>query len=196
MTQLVNVTLWRTLRRLAGASDAHVRKAETARPYRTLCSLHGRHRGSIKSHRPELVSHTSPLIQIRTVKTRSQKRAKDKAMTESKWTIDRDQLYKLYQTLDSGLQQMVRSNKKFDINHDGEEFTIDTEMGQIRLFLSESQGAEVLALTTPKQDNPAGMHLYRFDPTLDEWVGYDDGHFLKEMLSRELVFYCKGYPTF
>jgi hypothetical protein len=28
------------------------------------------------------------------------------------------------------------------------------------------------------------------------WASKADGHFLKEILARELVYWCKGFPTF
>jgi hypothetical protein len=42
----------------------------------------------------------------------------------------------------------------------------------------------------------AASRRYVVDPDSHQLVSERDGHALLELLARDLMFYCRGYPTF
>ena len=73
------------------------------------------------------------------------------------------------------------------------QLAIQTPGGIIRIWITyDGEHNEVLALSAPKVE---GVHQYTFSDTAEAWVASDQ-HFLKEILARELVYWCKGYPDF
>ena len=41
-----------------------------------------------------------------------------------------------------------------------------------------------------------GLLWYRLDARTGQWVCETDGHFLVELLARDLIHLCKGVPSF
>jgi hypothetical protein len=73
------------------------------------------------------------------------------------------------------------------------QLTITIEAGPIRLVIAEHNGKKVLCFSAPFSN---GFTFYRFDQGQKQWVGVKDGHHLIGVLVREMVWGCKGIPTF
>ena len=63
----------------------------------------------------------------------------------------------------------------------------------MRIWITQHNDKEVLAFAAPKTD---GIHTYSWSTAHGMWASPEDGHFLKELLARELVYWCKGFPKF
>lgn len=89
---------------------------------------------------------------------------------------------------------MISVNPDMRISRtDDEDLQIETTGGTLRLsFVTMPDGREAIEFTPLKA---FGLHFYRWDDEQETWVSIDDGHFLKELLTRELIFYCKGLPA-
>lgn len=73
------------------------------------------------------------------------------------------------------------------------QIAMQTPGGVIRIWSSSDGNQPVLAFAAPKID---GIHMYTWVDAQQMWCSKADGHFLKEILARELVYWCKGFPTF
>ena len=61
-------------------------------------------------------------------------------------------------------------------------------------FLLAAEPASLhLKYTSPRS---GGMANYEWDPRVGAWVDHHDRHLLVENLARDLIFCCKGYPSF
>lgn len=129
--------------------------------------------------------------------------------------IDMKRVNSLFQEVVSGVEDMHSDNPGFQVTqgpdtvrgpHSGAllahppkallltlQLTIDTPGGQLKMWVTSDIGKELLAFTAPKTD---GLHTYTWSAAQEMWTSTKDGHFLKELLARELVYHCKGFPKF
>jgi hypothetical protein len=103
------------------------------------------------------------------------------------------QVGRLFDQLAAGVADMAAVNAGFCVERDGaERLTIDGGNGRLFTLTSEPAARRV-CLTTPKHANV----YYVVDPAQPgTWIGAADRHFLVELLTRELIYHCKGFPSF
>ena len=58
--------------------------------------------------------------------------------------------------------------------------------------LTQDVDAGIVLVRTPSR----GPFRYRYDWKVEQWVDITDGHFLLDLLTRDLVYNCNGFPTF
>ena len=52
--------------------------------------------------------------------------------------------------------------------------------------------SQTMTLNSPK----SGMYTYMYDVHTQEWIGTNDGHSFKGMITRDLIQQCQGIPNF
>jgi hypothetical protein len=64
-------------------------------------------------------------------------------------------------------------------------------------FVLEAEAATSrISLLSPKMGQGRGSLIYYvYKATTEAWVGAEDGHFLLELLTRDLIYVAKGYPV-
>ena len=100
----------------------------------------------------------------------------------------------LWNLLEKGLENMRTTNSGFlTKRQDGSDasFLIDCGNGRLFQFTTDEATRQVM-LVTPKH----GPFYYKYDEMKQMWVGDKDAHFLIELLTRDLIYYAKGFPTF
>lgn len=86
---------------------------------------------------------------------------------------------------------MISSNAAFRLERIGDTMNIHT--GDARgPVLSLYPEGEKLVYASPKYQT----HKYQQDPVTTQWRSETDKHFLVELLTRDLIYYAKGVPTF
>jgi frataxin-like iron-binding protein CyaY len=98
----------------------------------------------------------------------------------------------LFDNVQAATKDMVASNAGFSVAVSGPELKIVTGNGDKVFRLTADPVAETVCLNSPKN----GLFYYKYDPSRQTWVHIQDGHFLVELLTRDLIYYCKGFPTF
>ncbi len=98
----------------------------------------------------------------------------------------------LWARIQGGLVEMKATNRGFDtaLASDGSKLQIDT--GGKGLFVMEADHhAERVHYVSPR----SGPHHYKYNTVTGQWTDDTNGHFLFDLLTRELIYLCKGYPT-
>ena len=96
------------------------------------------------------------------------------------------QVATLFAAIEAGLQGMVEANApRFVVTRGGRELTIETGAEGRAPFVLSVDAAGTLSLSSPKGEH--GMRFY-------ERRG--DGHYLLELLARDLIYCAKGFPSF
>eukprot|EP00466_Bigelowiella_natans_P015339 jgi/Bigna1/63105/fgenesh1_kg.47_\ len=103
------------------------------------------------------------------------------------------QVPKMFARLREGLEPMKTSNDGFAIDIDGEE-SMSVTIGSpgAYQFTSDAKKKE-LQMFSPISAN---VYYYNYDESKQEWVNVNDGHYLVELLTRELLTSCSGLPEF
>ncbi len=96
-----------------------------------------------------------------------------------------------FDKLEAGLQMMKASNDHFVITRDDDKMFIDVGENGTFILIVRSDDQEISV-----QSPVNGGHAYTFDAERDWWVDVNDDHNLLELLSRDLMYVAKGYPTF
>lgn len=131
-------------------------------------------------------------VPVATFATRSERAAKQMAAQRP----FPDRVAELFAVIDGALGGMKASNAGFAVTQRPAELDLQIRLGTasgdkvIRLTGDASTG--MITLNSPK----SGTFVYKHDPARGEWVGEADGHFLKELLTRDLIYLAKGYPDF
>jgi hypothetical protein len=103
------------------------------------------------------------------------------------------QVGRLFDALAAGLGDMAAVNAGFSVQRDGpRSLTIDGGNGKAFTLTAEPASRRV-CLNTPKHAN---VYYVPDSARPGVWVGAADGHFLVELLTRELIYHLKGFPTF
>lgn len=119
--------------------------------------------------------------------------------------VQRPTIKDLFQQLNDGLSPMLSDNPgmKLTINNDEMEIFIPGFQGAY--FLQADGNYESKLRSNPRAQLPlvmmispynGGAYSYFYDNLLNGWVSVDDGHFLQELMTRELLKVCYGYPHF
>jgi hypothetical protein len=117
------------------------------------------------------------------------------------------QAAELVEKLHAGLQGMVDSNQGnmevtrqgtgLTVHAYGKVFSIGVErQGSTGGQEAEGQGQGVVTYASPKTGHAGGPLSYTLDAKTGQWTNTSDGHYLLELLSRDLIYHAKGYPTF
>lgn len=96
-----------------------------------------------------------------------------------------------------------------DMSHVNEGMTVERDGMALRIYTGPGSGAATGHRTFTLQADPAtrlvsyaspskanGLVAYKWEPKTGQWVCKEDGHLLVELMTRELLIYCKGMPNF
>ena len=109
------------------------------------------------------------------------------------------QMHALFARLEAGLVGMAQANAGFSVRRaeGGSALVIDT--GRDVLQVTADAAAGRVTYSSPKVGHGGGLITYRLDAATGEWCCEKDGHFLIELLTRELIFHrpggLQGVPT-
>ena len=134
---------------------------------------------------------------LRTMVTRSERNAALSRVESGAGLSDFDALFR---KLDLGLTGMKESNKGFKVSRElapTPSFVIETGRATLRILGDVKSGR--LSYSSPKVGHGGGFLTYKWDAIKEHWVNTEDGHFLIELLTRELIHNAPGaltgYPT-
>lgn len=99
----------------------------------------------------------------------------------------------------AGLQDMVASNggvMAMSRQGQGEGGGVVITAGDKTFSLGVDAGSKVVTYASPKAAHAGGPLSYTLDARTGQWTSPQDGHYLLELLSRDLIYHAKGYPTF
>lgn len=104
----------------------------------------------------------------------------------------------LFDTLAAGLRDMQESNgSDFRLVRTPSSLTVSAHGKEYALTVGNAAAREVTYASPRSAGHGGGSHSYRLDRKRGEWVCTTDKHFLKELLTRDLLQPPnKGYPTF
>lgn len=92
-----------------------------------------------------------------------------------------------------GLGDMTASNAGFRVEQTSPlSLVIHTGAAGREFVFTADPLTRKVCFVSPKN----GMFYYVWDPTRQAWVHETDSHYLIELFTRDLIYYCKGYPTF
>lgn len=107
------------------------------------------------------------------------------------------QFLELFGRLEAGLAGMKEANPGFAVRREGTALVIDTGREELRIVGDEATGC--LSYSSPKVGHGGGLLTYKLNPLTGHWCCAADGHFLIELLTRELIFHrpggLQGVPT-
>merc|ERR1712232_1299353 len=66
------------------------------------------------------------------------------------------------------------------------------EIGETLQIILIDEVSQTMILTSPK----SGMYTYMYNDEDNEWIGVNDGHSFKGMITRDLIQQCHGLPNF
>ena len=112
------------------------------------------------------------------------------AQAQAQAKAGQPQISALFARLEAGLVGMTAENAGFRVYHDGASLVIDT--GRDVLRVTGDAAAGQISYSSPKVGHGGGMLTYTLNPLSGEWVNTSDGHFLIELLTRELIFHVPG----
>mmetsp|Transcript_19430 Transcript_19430/g.27362 ORF Transcript_19430/g.27362 Transcript_19430/m.27362 type:complete len:100 (+) Transcript_19430:35-334(+) len=99
----------------------------------------------------------------------------------------------MFTRLQEGLEPMKAANDGFAIEIDGEtSMSVTIGAAGAYQFTSDSKKKE-LQMFSPISTN---VYYYTYDESKLEWVNVNDGHYMVELLTRELLTSCSGLPEF
>ena len=129
---------------------------------------------------------TFPSMIARSMVTRAEREA---SLLQSETAFPYEELYS---KLDAGLQSMKEANKGFRIVRENDvDFTIDCGNGKVFTLHADKEN-KLMSFSSPKN----GLFNYKYDSKTSLWVDISDKHFLIELLTRDLIYYAKSFPTF
>lgn len=119
-------------------------------------------------------------------------RAERGASHETKPPADFEaEVQKLLKHVAKGLENMKDSNEMFDVHVSKDGLKLNT--GSSGVFtLRVNREAGLVELHSPVTSG----HAYKFNAENGWWEEVQDGHKLLELLTRDLIQACRGYPTF
>jgi frataxin-like iron-binding protein CyaY len=89
------------------------------------------------------------------------------------------------------LEPMVEANPAFILDYSNDELKLD--VGERGCFILKiDYEVEKLNFLTPI----SGVFEYEYDESTHEWVGVEDRHDIREMITRDLLRYFRGCPQF
>lgn len=113
----------------------------------------------------------------------------------------KQQFDELFTSIENGLHGMKEANAGFHWTREnnGLRLVIHTGIDGKKFIIEGADngpnGCKVM-LDTPKASHSGGAHTYTKNFTSGFWESETDKHFLQELLARDLIYFCKGYPSF
>jgi hypothetical protein len=100
----------------------------------------------------------------------------------------------LFQIIETGLASMAAENAGFRIERVSTTILhVHTGRGDARFtFTANESGRGVVTFASPKVSHAGGAHDYIYSERLGHWVSTVDGHFLLELLTRDLIHNIPG----
>ena len=113
-------------------------------------------------------------------------------------------IVQLFDLIERGLVDMCSSNAGFAVLRGGESgartLTIKTGRGDSFFILRANDSAGSVEFSSPKSGHAGGIRTYKLDSNTGHWACVADGHFLLEILVRDLIHNVpgglKGVPFF
>jgi len=113
-------------------------------------------------------------------------------------------IVQLFDLIERGLADMCASNAGFSVLRGGEAgartLTIKTGRGDSAFVLRANDSAGSVEFSSPKSGHAGGIRTYRVNANTGHWACVADGHFLLEILTRDLIHNVpgglKGVPFF
>ncbi len=137
---------------------------------------------------PSLAPRIAPL---RALATRSEMAARKLALQQPFPALAAD----LWTSIETGMRGVLEVNEGLRL-HRGP-MSVDIVLPDGRKFaLSADEASRTVTFVTAKAGTAWTYELTRVASGELLWVHPKDGHSLMEHLSRELVYHCKGYPSF
>ena len=96
----------------------------------------------------------------------------------------------LFTQIEDGVSQMRSCNEGFVVTRNSSELILTTADSK-NFVISIDVDTQTVTFTAVKSGQP-----YAYKHSNGLWISVKDGHFLLEHLARELVYHCKGFPTF
>lgn len=132
-----------------------------------------------------------PAAHLRAFATRAELAAARAAASQPAPPVSPAAVSSLFARIDAGLDGMREANgASFRVQRSATRLSIETPKGT---FVLEG-GADGVTFSSPKGEQ--GVRVYSLDERLGVWCAVPDGHYLLEMLARDLVYCAKGYPSF
>jgi hypothetical protein len=107
----------------------------------------------------------------------------------------------LYDKIEKALEDMRQLNEGMTVEREGLTLRIYTGPGsgastghKTFTFTVDDPASRTLTYSTPAKAN-ATIH-YKYKAETGQWLGAEDGHYLEDLFTREILLYCKGMPYF
>jgi len=127
--------------------------------------------------------------------TRSERNA---ALSRVEAKVSMKDYESLFRKLETGLIGMQESNKDFRVTREAP-CALLIHTGRATLRISGDIQSGRISYSSPKVGHGGGLLTYKWDAIRGDWVSTEDGHFLIELLTRELIHNAPGaltgYPT-
>ena len=99
----------------------------------------------------------------------------------------------LFDKLERGVEDMKEDNKGFGVKRNGSEsLVIQVGSGRGGFNLAAQEHTKSVSFISPL----GSVCVYQYDANVDVWKSEADGHDIIELMSRDLVQLCQGYPKF
>ncbi len=86
---------------------------------------------------------------------------------------------------------MVASNRNFVLSHSPEELRLDVGVRGIFIFTINHE-MNCITLSSPV----SGIFEYSYDPESGQWLNCRDHHDMRGLVTRDLLRYFEGCPSF
>lgn len=143
------------------------------------------------AHRPVLaLPARASLPVVRTMATRTELAARAAIAN----TPFEPHVKKLFDTIVAGVNPMKSDNPGLRVERtDDTALTVHTGNGDKAFSFAAEPEAKRVWFMTPKTGQ---VYYYQFDAATGQWKNDKDKHLLIELFTRDLIYLCKGYPSF
>jgi hypothetical protein len=124
---------------------------------------------------------------VRSLATRSERAAAQAAAAAPTGLAE---IEAMFARLQAGLVGMAEENPGFSVRREGSALVISTGRSVLRVAGDPATGQ--LTYSSPKVGHGGGTLTYRLNKLTGHWCCTADGHFLIELLTRELIFHVPG----
>ncbi|GAB5366490.1 hypothetical protein AAMO2058_001148000 [Amorphochlora amoebiformis] len=96
----------------------------------------------------------------------------------------------IFSKLESGLEPMKDMNDGFEIAKEELRMTVTIGAPGSYIFTPDEKKKNI-QMFSPISGN---VYTYKFDEKSEQWANVNDGHYMIELLTRELMGACSGLP--
>jgi len=133
---------------------------------------------------------------VRALATRAELAAQKAALSAP---LDPARLSALFSQIERGLAGMAADNNGFRVERLGDAAGVRVHTAR-GVFELTANAAGTVTFSSPKVGHSGGAHDYRWSERAGHWASTSDGHFLLELLTRDLIHAVpgglRGMPTF